>query len=258
MTEVEVYGTLAGGSILRIVQQPQSVSSAVGRTVTFNFGVVAAGGDPALLTYQWKKNGADIPGATSASYTTPPIGTADGNNVFRCVASYPGLSSVTSGDARIAIDYAFGAAAFANGPLWPPGGWNISMIVDGNHDPDGVFRGVHGDATLPLGFAYWFDMHTKVIISNIIVWARQDTCCAGRLTNYRISVHDDDNGMIGAEVWGTNMHTDGSNAGGGSGARDAINGDLDLGGVFEGRWVKIESLENPVPSYALQLTEIEV
>lgn len=258
MTEVEVYGTLAGGPILRIVQQPQNAISTVGRTVTFNFGAVAAGGDPALLTFQWKKNGADIPGATSASYTTPPITTADGTSLFRCVASYPGQPSVTSDEAGIAIDYAFGAAAFANGPLWGPGGWNISLIVDGNHDADGVFRGVHGDASLPPGFAYWFDMHTKVIISNIVIWPRQDTCCNGRLTNYRISVHDDDNGMIGPEVWGADMHTDGSNAGGGPGAREVITADRDPSRVFEGRWVKIESLENPVPSYALQLTEIEV
>src|SRR5206468_749705 len=158
----------------------------------------------------------------------------------------------------IDIDYALGAAAFANGPLWGPGGWSISLIVDGNHDANGGFNGVHGDVAPPLGFAYWFDMHTKVFISNIVVWARQQVCCPTRLTNYRISVHDDDNGMIGPEVWGANLHTDGSNAGEGIGAKDVITGDLDPGADFAGRWVKIESLENPVPDYALQLTEIEV
>jgi len=258
MTEVEVYGTLPGGPLLRVVSQPQKVVSALGRTPTLVFAVAAVGGDSALITYQWQKNGVNISGATSNSYTTPPLTTADETNLFRCVASYPGLTSTTSDVIGVDLNYAFGAAAFANGPLWGPGGWSIGLIVDGNHDADGLFRGVHGDVGPPLGFAYWFDMHTQVNVSNVVVWARQDTCCVGRLTNYRLSIHDDDNGAIGAEVWGADLHTDGSNAGGGFGARDLITGELDPVGTFSGRWVKITSLANPVPDYALQLTEIEV
>ncbi len=258
MTEVEVYGSLAGGPRLRAVRQPQNVTGALGRLVTFNFAAAAAGGDQALLAYQWQKNGVNIVDATSPSYTTPPLTTSDETNMYRCVASYPGLTSVTSDAVGIDLDYAFGAAAFANGLLWGPGGWSVSLIVDGNHDADGAFRGIHGDTSLPLGFAYWFDMHTKVNISNIVVWARQDGCCAERLTNYRMSVHDDDNGTIGPEVWGADLHTDGSNAGSGPGAKDVITPELDPVGLFAGRWVRIESLENPVQNYALQLTEIEV
>jgi hypothetical protein len=258
LSELEAYGTLSGGVLLRIISQPQSGDAVLGRPFTFNFNVTPAGGDPALLTFQWKKNGADIPDGTNASYTTPPISTADETNLWKCVASYPNTASKTSDEVGIDIDYAFGAAAYANGPLWGPGGWNISVIVDGNHNAGGGFNGVHGDKAPPTGFAYWFDMHTQVNISNVVVWARQDGCCAGRLTNYRLSVHDDDNGAIGAEVWSADLHTDGSNPGSGLGARDVITGDLDPIGVFAGRWVKITSLEDPVQDYALQLTEIEV
>src|ERR1051326_7270180 len=137
MTDVEVYGTLAGGPQLRIIAQPQNAISFLSGTVTFNFQAVAAGGDPALLAFQWQKNGVNIPGATSPTYTTPPLSTADETNLFRCVASYPNLPSVTSDTVGIDLDYAYGAAAFANGPLWGPGGWNISLIVDGNHNAGG-------------------------------------------------------------------------------------------------------------------------
>jgi hypothetical protein len=258
MGEVEAYGTFPSGPILRPIRQPQALKGALGRTAVLSFEAAAAGGDPSLLTYQWKKNGANIPGATAATYTLPPLTTADETNLFNCVVSYPGLTSVTSDTVGIDIDYAFGAAAFANGPLWGLGGWTIGLIVDGDHDADGVFSGVHGDTGLPLGFAYWFDMHINVTLSNIIIWARQDVCCGSRLTNYRVSVHEDDHGQIGAEVWGADMHTDGSNAGVGAGAKDMITADLDPGGVFAGRWVRITSLENPVPNYALQITEVEV
>ena len=257
MQEVEVYGTLTGPVLLRAVNQPQDAHSALGRTVTFRFEVVAAGGDSALLTYQWQKNGVPIPGAVAASYVTPALVTADETNLFRCVARYPGSGSVTSAVAGIDLNYALGAAAFANGPLWGPGGWDIRLIVDGNHDANGGFGGVHGAENPPPGFAYWFDMHTPVLLRNVVVWARQDGCCGGRLTNYRLSVHDDANGAIGPEVWGATLHADGSNAGSGAGARDVISADLDPAGTFAGRWVKITSLESPVQNYALQVTEIE-
>lgn len=259
MNEVEVYGTLAGGPFLRVLQQPQSIVGGIGRSAIFRISVVATGGDAAALKYQWLKNGTSISGATGPTYTTPPLTSADETNVFRCLITYPGKLPLRSDAATIDIDYALGAQAFSNGPLWGPGGWNIGLIVDGNHDANGGFGGVHGDQHPPLGFAYWFNMGTKVSISNIVVWARQDGCCAGRLTNYRISVHKDSQGTIGDAVWQADLHTDGTNPGASAGSKDVITPDLDPSGLFEGQWVRIQSLEDPtVQDYALQLTEIEV
>ena len=48
-----------------ITTEPQSQTALAGSTVTFS--VVASGSEP--LSYQWRLNGANIPGATSASYT---------------------------------------------------------------------------------------------------------------------------------------------------------------------------------------------
>ncbi len=52
-----------------ITGQPLSQIVPIGQTATFT--VTATGTGP--LSYQWSENGADISGATSASYTTPPI-----------------------------------------------------------------------------------------------------------------------------------------------------------------------------------------
>jgi len=62
--------------------------------------VVATGIGP--LSYQWQKNGANIPGATSTTYTTPPTVPADFGSTFRCVVTNAG-GSVTSNSATLTV-----------------------------------------------------------------------------------------------------------------------------------------------------------
>jgi hypothetical protein len=66
-----------------IATQPANQSVAVGLTATFS--VVATGTAP--ITYQWQKNSANISGATSASYTTPPTVSGDNGATFRAVVT---------------------------------------------------------------------------------------------------------------------------------------------------------------------------
>ncbi len=61
-----------------ITTQPSSKTIIAGQTATFN--VAATGTSP--MTYQWKKNGGAISGATSSSYTTPATTTSDNNAQF--------------------------------------------------------------------------------------------------------------------------------------------------------------------------------
>ncbi len=57
----------------------------------------------APFTYQWQKNNANISGATSASYTTPPTVAGDNNSTFRVMVTNS-VTSVTSMPAILAVN----------------------------------------------------------------------------------------------------------------------------------------------------------
>jgi len=82
-----------------IATQPASQTVTAGQTATFS---VAANGT-APLTYQWKKNGANISGATASSYTTPATSTADNGATFAVVVSNS-AGSATSGSATLTVN----------------------------------------------------------------------------------------------------------------------------------------------------------
>ncbi len=81
-----------------ITTQPASQTVLAGRTATFAVG--ASGTAP--LTYQWKKNGVAIGGATSSTYTTPAETTTDNNAQFT-VAVGNTAGSATSNAAVLTV-----------------------------------------------------------------------------------------------------------------------------------------------------------
>jgi glucose/arabinose dehydrogenase len=81
-----------------ITTHPQNQTVSAGQAATFS--VAAAGAMP--LSYQWQKNGANISGATSASYTTPPVTAADNGATFRCTVTNS-VGSVTSNAATLTV-----------------------------------------------------------------------------------------------------------------------------------------------------------
>lgn len=81
-----------------ISAQPSNQTVTVGASATFN---VAATGTN--LSYQWQKNGANISGAISPSYTTPVTTLTDSGATFRCVIIEPAIS-VTSSSAMLFVN----------------------------------------------------------------------------------------------------------------------------------------------------------
>ena len=83
---VAMFGLIPSSSVdglptITVEPLPQTVN--VGQQATF---IVAATGT-APLTFQWQKNGGNIPGATMPSYTTPPATAADDGSAFDVVVT---------------------------------------------------------------------------------------------------------------------------------------------------------------------------
>lgn len=127
-----------------ISSQPQPIAVAEGQAATFT--VVASGTAP--LSYQWRRSGAAIAGATGASYTLVVATPADDGAQFSVVvtnaagsiASAPATLSVTPAPAglvgvRIAAGgragLGFSAARAASGTMWAWGANGRGAVGDG-------------------------------------------------------------------------------------------------------------------------------
>ena len=91
----------SGGTAPSITTQPANATVTVGQTAAFSVG--AAGTAP--LNYQWRKNSANISGATAASYTTPATTSGDNGAKFDVVVSNS-AGSMTSGTAMLTVNAA--------------------------------------------------------------------------------------------------------------------------------------------------------
>jgi hypothetical protein len=77
---------------------PASQSVAAGRPATFS--VTASGQDP--LTYQWQRDGVDVPGATAATYTIDATTPADSGATYRVIVTNS-LGSAASAGATLTV-----------------------------------------------------------------------------------------------------------------------------------------------------------
>ncbi len=87
-----------GATAPAIAAQPQALSVIAGQTATF---AVTASGSP-TPSYQWRRNGSAISGATAASYTTSATTAADSGAQFTVVVSNR-AGSVTSAAATLTV-----------------------------------------------------------------------------------------------------------------------------------------------------------
>jgi hypothetical protein len=97
---------------LSITTQPVSQSVTAGQTA--NFSVAAAGTAP--LTYQWRKNGAAVSGATSSAYVTPATVISDNGALFTTVVTNS-AGSATSNSATLTVIAAVVAPSITTQPI---------------------------------------------------------------------------------------------------------------------------------------------
>jgi O-glycosyl hydrolase len=109
--EVTTAGTAPTATAPAITTQPANQSVTAGATATFS--VAASGTAP--FTYQWRKGGAAISGATAATYSTPATTTADSGSVFSVVVTNS-AGSATSGNATLTVTAATVAPAITTQP----------------------------------------------------------------------------------------------------------------------------------------------
>jgi glucose/arabinose dehydrogenase len=86
------------GQVPNITTQPASQSITEGQPVTFS--VVASGTAP--LSYQWQRNGSDIAGANSQSFTLASVSLADNGAKFRVVVTNS-FGNATSNEATLTV-----------------------------------------------------------------------------------------------------------------------------------------------------------
>ena len=83
-----------------IAGQPLPKSVLVGAAATFDVAAISQGG---TLSYQWRRNGTPISGATGSSYTTPATTAADNGAAFSVVVSSSNGTSVSSNGAVLSV-----------------------------------------------------------------------------------------------------------------------------------------------------------
>ena len=123
-----------------ITTQPANQTVTAGQTATFT--VVAAGTAP--LSYQWRKNGANISGATAASYTTPATATSDSGSSFTVMVSNS-AGTVTSAGATLTVNAAPAPAIQVN-----PTAINFANVVVGANLSQALIIKNTGTATLTI------------------------------------------------------------------------------------------------------------
>jgi hypothetical protein len=97
------------GEEINFTLQPASVSVPAATKASFSVAV----SNP-IAFYQWQKNNVNIPGATSATYTTDFLGLSDSGSKYHAVISVPG-SSATSADATLTVTPSSSTAAVPTG-----------------------------------------------------------------------------------------------------------------------------------------------
>ena len=149
------------------------------------------------ITYQWKKDGVDIEGATEDSYLISELGADDAADYTVCVVAdgdelVSDTASVTVVGENLALAGTAGGSSEGFGLVHANG-------INGNMNGADI---THTDVGDPQP-TWWVDLAERSAITAIVLWNRTN-CCSDRLTNFRVSIFDGDD-----EVFAVDLYTEG-------------------------------------------------
>jgi hypothetical protein len=137
--------TLKVNTAPTITSAPQDIAVPEGQKATFT--VVASGTTP--LTYQWKRNGTNITGATSYSYATPATKKADSGATFSVTVSNA-YGSASSGGATLTVNDPLPSISFSANPASISAGQSSTLSWTLTHADSASIDGI-GVITVPAG-----------------------------------------------------------------------------------------------------------
>ena len=109
------------------------------------------------------------------------------------------------------VNHALGTpVTVENGDLYNPGAYPPAFLTNG-----ALTDQIHGDVAgnLSAGFGYLVDLGATPAFDSIDVISRSGTCCPERLSNFQVTLHEDDGGSAGGELWNSGALFVGSNPG---------------------------------------------
>jgi len=155
-----VSGNVSTCAAPQVTGQPTAATRGLGGAVTFS---VTATGSP-TLTYQWRKNGYDIDGATETSYTLNPVHESDAGSYDVVVTNGCGSDTSTPAVLTLTLPAACTGDANCDGVVnWRDIDYFIAGLNDSLTVWEGLFTPVPGGAFASLdtngdGHVNWRDI----------------------------------------------------------------------------------------------------
>ena len=132
------YSIVAEGPGQTVILAPPSpVTVAVGAAA--GFGVVASGTGP--FTFQWQRNGVNLPGATNRIYRIASVQSGDAGN-FRVIVTGPSGASVTSAVAALSLTSSGSTQTYTawTATAFPVGTPAANLLPTADPDRDGLLN----------------------------------------------------------------------------------------------------------------------
>ncbi len=217
------------GSEIRVYD---SMGVQIGDTMLVD-GLPSSSPDLAAATRVFDNNGAGWQGAASVR--------VDGYTQYFQFSEFRAIAMLPPAPVNVAVK----GLVTASGPLY--GAQKATSINDGN---PATFA--HPDTGAAPGFTFTLNLFDSYAFDRLEVLNRSD-CCPDRLSNYRVSLHQDDGtGNPGPAVWSAVVRADGSDSG--FSGVDTLTAPLDPAGVFAGQFIRVENLSNT--DYNPQIAEL--